>query len=111
VVHDSGPFADQVTKTFYRVSADGLYERDEHGKERLLVPRPLSVGQTWATETETFAFEGIEDFETFRKTVPSCAKITATDLQPLGEGQEVKTVRYYERSKGQIYKNVNGRLP
>ena len=114
VLHDSGPFANRVMKTFLRLSDDGLYERRDDGSEVRLVPRPLTAGQIWINEKETFKFEGIEDFETFNTTVSACLKITVLSQETGADGtvKEGKDIKYYERGKGLIYKSgSNGFLP
>lgn len=113
LLHDSGPLANQVVETFIRVSADGLYERKKDGTEILLAPRPLVVGQTWLNGTDQHKFEGIEDFETFKATVPGCLKIIVVQQAPTlsGQTQQVTVTKYYERGKGMIYKNVSGEMP
>lgn len=113
ILHDSGPLAHQVVETFVRVSADGLYERKKDGGETLLAPRPLVVGQTWLNGTDQHKFEGIEDFESFKVTVPGCLKITVIRQAPTlsGRTQQVTVTKYYERGKGMIYKNVSGEMP
>lgn len=113
LLHDSGPLANRVVETFIRVSADGLYERKKDGSEILLAPRPLVVGQTWLNGTDQHRFEGIEDFETFKTTVPGCLKITVVQQEPTlsGQTQQVTVTKYYERGKGMIYKNVSGEMP
>lgn len=113
ILHDSGPLANQVIETFIRVSADGLYERKKDGSEILLAPRPLVVGQTWLNGTDQYKFEGIEDFETFKATVSDCLKFTVIQQEPTlsGQTQQVTGIRYYERGKGLIYKNVGGEMP
>lgn len=113
LLHDSGPLANRVIETFIRVSADGLYERKKDGSEILLAPRPLVVGQTWFNGTDQYKFEGIEDFETFKATVPGCLKITVIQQEPTlsGQTQQVTATRYYERGKGLIYKNAGGEVP
>jgi hypothetical protein len=74
ILHDGGPLANRTIEIFIRLSEDGLYERQEDGTERLITPRPLSIGQTWTYGKEILTFEGIEDLETFNATVHSCAK-------------------------------------
>lgn len=113
VVHDSGPLANQMIETFVRVSEDGFYQRRSDGTEDLIAPRPLVVGQTWNHGKETLKFEGIEDFETFKVTIPACLKITSvsqeSDLK--GKSELVRETIYYERGIGLIYKNVSGPIP
>lgn len=107
-IHDSGLLADKTIKTFVRTAEDGLYERMKNGKEVTLVPRPLKTGHTWVNGKGTFTFEGIEDFDTSGRIVPSCAKITVTSQAAGVDGQvtETRDVKYYERGKGLIYVSV-----
>lgn len=113
ILHDSGPFANRISKTFTRVTQDGLYERNEDEKELLLVPRPLELGQTWKNGDKIYKFEKIEDFETFNATILDCAKII---VQSEGgdenhKARELIDIKYYERGKGLIYKSgTNGPL-
>ena len=109
VLHDSGPFAYRVMKTFIRLADDGLYQRRDDGSEVRLVPRPLTAGQIWTNEKETFKFEGIEDFETFNTIVSACLKITVLSRETGADGtvKEGKDIKYYERGKGLIYKSGN----
>jgi hypothetical protein len=110
VLHEAGPFANRTIETFTRVAHDGLYERQEDGAEKLIVPRPLVVGQIWMDGKQTLKFDGIEDFETFRATVPACIKITGTISDKDSEGkQRTETVtKYYEKNQGLIYKSSSG---
>jgi hypothetical protein len=110
VLHDSGPYANQTIEMFVRISDDGFYERKEDGSDVLLVPRPLVIGQSWVSGNETLKLEGIEDFETFNKTIPACLKITASSKEVTTEGKvkEGITTKYYERRKGLIYKSGTG---
>jgi hypothetical protein len=112
VLHDAGPFANRVIETFIRIADDGLYQRKENGEEELVVPRPLTVEQTWISGLETLKFEGIEDFETFDKTIPACLKITVSsqDLDKQGRGTENRGTKYYQRGKGLIYSSGTGPL-
>ena len=107
IVHDSGPFANRISKTFTRVSQDGLYERNEDGKELLLVPRPLVLGQIWKNGDDIYKFEKIEDFETFNATILDCAKITvkSENAGKNSQGTESTDIKYYERGKGLVYKS------
>ena len=109
VIHDKGFLANKVIKTHLRMSNDGLYERRSDGTEILLVPRPLEVGQKWKNGNETRHFNGIEDFETFKQTVPACARITVTteELDLDGKTKVTKIIQYYERGKGLIYKGTD----
>lgn len=114
LVHDSGPLANQTMETFIRVSEDGLYQRLSNGREFLLVPRPLAVGQTWSDDKGTLKFEGIENFETYKDTIPACLKITAISQESGIEekSKEVRTeTKYYQRGIGLIYKNESGGVP
>lgn len=107
IVFDSGPYANRNVHVFTRVSPDGLYERQKDGKERLLVPRPLEAGQTWTGNGTTYTFEGIEDFETFDKTIQNCARITVVEVGAEDpEKEPATTTKYYEKGKGLIYKSV-----
>jgi hypothetical protein len=107
VVHDSGPYANKVTKLFSRISSDGLYERHEFGEEVLLVPRPLQVGQTWENGDAVYSFEGIRDLETFDGTIEDCAKITVIEeSSENGEGESTSTEKYYKKKQGLIYKSA-----
>lgn len=113
IVHDSGPFANQISKTFTRVSQDGLYERNEDGNEVMLVPRPLVHGQIWKNGDDIYKFEGIEDFETFNATILDCAKITlqSENADENHKATELMDIKYYERGKGLIYKSgTNGQF-
>jgi len=107
LLHDSGPFADRIMESLTRIADDGFYQRKEEGRERLIAPRPLKVGQTWTSDKETLIFEGIEDFETFNTTIPACLKIkgTSQEVDLKGNATEVVATKYYERGKGLIYKS------
>lgn len=108
VVFDSGPWANKSSEVFTLVSEKGLYQRKADGEEQLLVPRPLTSGQTWKNGEETYRFEGIEDFETFDTSVPKCVKITVTkkSSDKDGEIEESKEIKYYQKGKGLIYKSA-----
>ena len=69
---------------------------------KVLAPRPLVVGQTWLNGTDQHKFEGIEDFETFKATVPECLKITVINQETSlsGELNKLRFTKYYERGKG-----------
>lgn len=104
VVFDSGPYANQVIQLFSRASEDGLYERRREGEEKILVPRPVEKGQTWIRDSTTYTFEGVENFETFDRTIEDCAKITAVGADADEESET--TTKYYEKGKGLVYKSV-----
>ena len=113
IVHDSGPFANKISKTFTRVSQDGLFERKEDGKEILLVPRPLELGQIWKNGDEIYKFEGIEDFGTFNATIIDCVNITvqSENAEENHKAMKLKDIKCYERGKGLIYKSgTNGQF-
>jgi hypothetical protein len=105
LLHDSGPFANRIMETLIRIADDGIYQRKDNGEEALIAPRPLTVGQEWTSGLETLKFEGIEDFETFDKTISACLKITvrSQELDKEGKGTENRGRKYYERGKGLIY--------
>lgn len=111
VLHDSGPFANQIMESFVRVSEDGLYERREDGSEVLLAPRPLVIGQSWTNGNQTMKYEGLHEFESFNRSIPACLKITVVskDLDLEDNLKEVLETKYYERGKGLIYKSGTGK--
>jgi hypothetical protein len=99
-------------ETFIRIADNGLYQRKDNGEEILIAPRPLMVGQEWTTGLETLKVEGIEDFETFDKTISACLKITVSsqELDKEGKGTENRGTKYYQRGKGLIYSSGAGPL-